>query len=1131
MDWSIPNSLGGDDYVDHPEWYRGGFDPWKDTFRLTNPTVEAAGTPTVTQVEPVYIGRTVFTNNSTTGQTTLATQAYEQMVTNEVSATTTHSVGVSVTASGGFQVPVVGQLGVSLTASYDFSQSNTNTDSKTIVVRIEPQRVVVPANSTIEVKVYLQMLKVTGDVILKGNLSGEESGDAWWQGYNRFGGYWWKGLSRIPYTFNLSDYADRLNCKKNADGSVQVGGYGTYEATVGSQLIVEINDLESGESWETWIPQTSSTDGRLQFGSQGEIEPNFSDGVDDSVLNSPTIPDGVYTIQSVFSEKYIDATPPSSHANSSVVQMEQRDWDDSQKWVVRTDKNGYQTIENLAWGTVMDVDGELKTPGTDIICYQEKATKNNNQKWRITPSGEGYKIVSKNSGLVLDVEDRLPWNYTHIIQWKDTGDDNQQWIFKPVVIDDGMYTIQSVSSGKYLDLSADTASSNVVQMTENESNTQKWIITTDNEGYQTIKNASDGTVLDVMNEQTDAGANIIHWGEKETGSDNQKWQVISSNDGHYKIVNKNSGLVLDVAGQATSDQAPIIQWNDTDSDNQKWVFTPTQAIPAPEPEPELEPAPEPETGSDQESGSDVETGEEDAEDAALLTDGVYTIQSVNSGKYLDLSASAESIQVVQTAQSGAESQQWRITEDADGYWTIQNMSNGKVLDVNGGSTQAGAGVIYWNEKESENANQKWEIIAVDGGGYKIVNKLSRLVLDVSNASLSDQAAIVQWNDEGSDNQKWVFTPIQAISDPEPEPEPEPAPDLEPEPEPTPEPEPAPAPEPEPTPAPEPEPTPDLEPEPEPTPEPETGSDQESGSDVETGEEDAEDAALLTDGVYTIQSVNSGKYLDLSASAESIQVVQTAQSGAESQQWRITEDADGYWTIQNMSNGKVLDVNGGSTQAGAGVIYWNEKESENANQKWEIIAVDGGGYKIVNKLSRLVLDVSNASLSDQAAIVQWNDEGSDNQKWVFTPIQAISDPEPEPEPEPAPDLEPEPEPTPEPEPAPDLEPEPEPEPAPAPEPEPEPAPAPEPEPEPAPAPEPEPEPAPAPEPEPEPVPAPEPVSEPESEPTPGLEIGSDQQSGSDVETGEEDAGDAVLPADGVYTIQPVIGGEYLYLSVT
>ena len=138
MDWSIPNSLGGDDYVDHPEWYRGGFDPWKDTFRLTNPTVEAAGTPTVTQVEPVYIGRTVFTNNSTTGQTTLATQAYEQMVTNEVSATTTHSVGVSVTASGGFQVPVVGQLGVSLTASYDFSQSNTNTDSKTIVVRIEP---------------------------------------------------------------------------------------------------------------------------------------------------------------------------------------------------------------------------------------------------------------------------------------------------------------------------------------------------------------------------------------------------------------------------------------------------------------------------------------------------------------------------------------------------------------------------------------------------------------------------------------------------------------------------------------------------------------------------------------------------------------------------------------------------------------------------------------------------------------------------------------------------------------------------------------------------------------------------------------------------------------------------------
>lgn len=35
------------------------------------------------------------------------------------------------------------------------------------------------------------------------------------------------------------------------------------------------------------------------------------------------------------------------------------------------------------------------------------------------------------------------------------------------------------------------------------------------------------------------------------------------------------------------------------------------------------------------------------------------------------------------------------------------MSNGQVLDVNGGSTQAGSGVIYWSEKEAENDNQTW----------------------------------------------------------------------------------------------------------------------------------------------------------------------------------------------------------------------------------------------------------------------------------------------------------------------------------------------------------------------------------------------------------------------------------------
>lgn len=138
-------------------------------------------------------------------------------------------------------------------------------------------------------------------------------------------------------------------------------------------------------------------------------------------------------------------------------------------------------------------------------------------------------------------------------------------------VDDGTYTIRSAFSGKYLDLSSEEGSSQVVQKTEDGSESQKWIVSTDANGDRMITNAEDGTVLDVFGQQTQPGAQIIHW--NSTGKDNQKWSILPSGS-YYKIQNKNSGLMLDIANRWTSDDAPIIQWNDTSRDNQQWIFTP-----------------------------------------------------------------------------------------------------------------------------------------------------------------------------------------------------------------------------------------------------------------------------------------------------------------------------------------------------------------------------------------------------------------------------------------------------------------------------------------------------------------------------------------------------------------------------
>lgn len=143
--------------------------------------------------------------------------------------------------------------------------------------------------------------------------------------------------------------------------------------------------------------------------------------------------------------------------------------------------------------------------------------------------------------------------------------------YDPDTIADGTYTIKSAFSGKYLDVSTDEGSSNVVQKTGNGSDSQKWIVSTNADGSRTIKNVADGTVLDVYGQQTQPGANIIHW--IATGKDNQKWNILPSGN-YYKIQSKSSGLMLDVEARLTTDNAPIVQWTDNGHDNQQWIFTP-----------------------------------------------------------------------------------------------------------------------------------------------------------------------------------------------------------------------------------------------------------------------------------------------------------------------------------------------------------------------------------------------------------------------------------------------------------------------------------------------------------------------------------------------------------------------------
>ncbi|MBC8061601.1 MAG: RICIN domain-containing protein [Clostridiaceae bacterium] len=139
-------------------------------------------------------------------------------------------------------------------------------------------------------------------------------------------------------------------------------------------------------------------------------------------------------------------------------------------------------------------------------------------------SGTVYKITSKVSGKVLDVDGVSTSDSAKMHQWTSTGGANQQ--FKVVDVGGGYYKLIAVHSGKALDV---PGSSKV-----------------------------NGTQLQ---QYTD------------NGTDAQKWQIVNMGNGYSKVVSKASGLTMDVAASSKVDGAAVQQYTDNGTDAQRWSFT------------------------------------------------------------------------------------------------------------------------------------------------------------------------------------------------------------------------------------------------------------------------------------------------------------------------------------------------------------------------------------------------------------------------------------------------------------------------------------------------------------------------------------------------------------------------------
>jgi hypothetical protein len=143
------------------------------------------------------------------------------------------------------------------------------------------------------------------------------------------------------------------------------------------------------------------------------------------------------------------------------------------------EKPKYYRIVSLDTGRVLDVaDGSVENEAKIVLNNKSDAES---QQWKMVKSGDYVKFVNKKSGKLLDVPGLSKEEGVDIIQWEENGGENQDWkVEKPAK--------EKSDKGVF------------------------------------IKSRCSDLVLDVAEGSQENGARIIQWGYH--GEKNQLWELV-----------------------------------------------------------------------------------------------------------------------------------------------------------------------------------------------------------------------------------------------------------------------------------------------------------------------------------------------------------------------------------------------------------------------------------------------------------------------------------------------------------------------------------------------------------------------------------------------------------------------------
>lgn len=306
------------------------------------------------------------------------------------------------------------------------------------------------------------------------------------------------------------------------------------------------------------------------------------------------------------------------------------------------------------------------------------------------------------------------------------------------------------------------------------------------------------------------------------------------------------------------------------------------------------------------------------ENASVLPDGIYTIQSaINPNYVLDVANGSTqnggNIQLYQNNDTTA--QQFKVTHDSKGYVIFTNVKSGKVLDLNWGMAKNNSNIQQWDSNGS--AAQKW-IVKKNINSYTIISGAdTNYVLDLEYGLAANCQNIYLYKNNNTAAQQWYINPY-------------------------------------------------------------IKSDNNKLNQLAAQNKNVLPDGTYT----IKNNKNKNYVLDViwGSLSNNANIQLYLKNDSTAQAFKVTHDSNGYVTFTNLNSGKVIDVNMNKAELGQNIAQ-NESNNVKG-QKWIVQRNGSGYNIISALDPDYVMDLAGGSIFSGGNIQLYENNNSDAQRWVF-----------------------------------------------------------------------------------------------------------------------------------------------------